>query len=552
MTRPSSKPPKPPTIEIGSAYKCTLASWNNLNNNDAVPVHVHCPVDRNNVRRTYGQGQGYALYQFLTGRTEVRGPAGLGVTSSMDSNTPLVVEYGSTAANPANGSEKNIYHRDGCWGGSIASVTAPYHMALAMAVLLDDRLTHSHSALVELLTLTQKGTGQSYPFSDSPQLKAMTDSDPYRDAVLKVCDALYFELKEAIKTNRTLKATEDPQPVNVVPLDLKAMINTMLRQNAPKKIDVSVPGGHSAEVRSVIRRGGSVLMVGPKGTYKTSTATEATIAEDAKLVVVRGAPGIEDADLMGGVYPDLDGGFSWRDGPITKAFALAAVGRTVLLVDECLRFHAAHFNKFIGLLDHRNRAECLAMGIPANQLLDWAKPQDHLDRNGQPKQRRYYLTTLSTGVTITCPSDHLTFIFTTNIGEGYMQTANDLDEAFISRQTLILEVTESDRDKTTRLLEAACSNDLVVTFTLDLMDMLQREYNGNESVFKSYLDARKGIALVETVQNYLDEAPGTDVADAFMRGVLSVVAGAVCERDVRGRLTSVEALIDMVRKDVLG
>src|SRR5690606_19079700 len=85
----------------------------------------------------------------------------------------------------------------------------------------------------------------------------------------------------------------------------------------------------------------------PTGTFKTETGKQLALTTDARLVTLKGAAGIEDRDFWGSIVP-TEHGPKWVDGPLTKAFRSAQKNKTVLLIDELLRFEPLYANVLVG------------------------------------------------------------------------------------------------------------------------------------------------------------------------------------------------------------
>jgi len=199
-----------------------------------------------------------------------------------------------------------------------------------------------------------------------------------------------------------------------------------------------------------IRQGENILLTGPTATFKTTSAIQATVLEKASLVMVGGRPGLEDRDLFGGLYPSEKGAPEWVDGPVTLAFAQASAGtKTVLLLNELTRFEPMYLGAMIGALDDTDERGLASMGI-----------------TGVPAGR-YYALRLPNGELIYAPTEHLSVIGTTNLGQDYI-TAQALDAALMRRFNRHVEVPYADEEQALKVILASCPDDHLARITYQL------------------------------------------------------------------------------------
>ncbi|MFC4455245.1 AAA family ATPase [Deinococcus sonorensis] len=486
---------------------------------EEIPLALHCPLDPQSSTRTYGPGLGYAVYTLLRGWVTVRA-----------SGAQLSVSYPSSSASKA---AREVCASGDRWGGDLSSSSATPHLAVVSALLGSPHFPHSRNALKRFVTQVEQHTSERWPYTQV--LGGLTNAPEVKQALLGLSDALYFEIKAAGASG----AVQDGGQVGALPdLPLGPLIEDLLGRGAAQAAGPVRGLGLEARLRRLMRRGGAALLRGPKGTFKTSTAKRAALAEGAALSVVCGAPGMEDVDLIGGLYPG-DTGLVWRDGPVTRAIAAAQDGPSVLLVDEALRFHAEHFNRFVTLLDRYSADEARAMGVPDALLPDEAA--------------RYQLLTLPTGDVLAAPAERLTVIFTTNAGDEYIQTSSGFDAAMLSRIDLVIEVLEADLQVLLPLLDQAGGDPRLTTVAVSLMQWTQAELAEPGCLLCSHLDARKALSFLREARENLSY--GLDLRGALLDACTHVVLGVICPLDSAGRLDAgacaavmneLQALIDQL------
>jgi MoxR-like ATPase len=252
----------------------------------------------------------------------------------------------------------------------------------------------------EELLQAVKATGVSLPCTPE-QLAAASHQVDVKDGMMALVDTLYYVWKAAGRNSVDGGIATPPAfPQTFV-----------LLGNSPAGPTLS------QDERLLIRRartGLRALLIGPTGVGKTELAKRITLSLQARLISVKGRPGLEDRDLIGGIAPTPSGP-AWVDGPLARAFRQAAHGPVVLLIDELLRFDPYHLNVLIGLMDDLNEQEVQAL-------------------TGQPcAVGRYYALELpGTGEILLAARSHLTMLATTNAGSGYVQ-ASGFDPALLRR-----------------------------------------------------------------------------------------------------------------------
>ncbi|WP_156372719.1 AAA family ATPase, partial [Deinococcus sp. Leaf326] len=330
--------------------------------------------------------------------------------------------------------------------------------------------------------------------------------------------------------------TQDGDPTLETDFNTQALPQINLATLIHPPLRVRPQTTHRDRLTRLTRRGGVALLVGPPGTFKTETSKQVAVEQGLHLVIAKGSPGVEDRDFIGAVYPTANGP-AWVDGPISRAFLMAAKAPTLLLIDEVLRYLPETLNVLIGALDAISTAEALAVGIPQDML-----------SGGE----RHYLLPLPNGEHLACPVQNLTWVMTTNLGQDHLQTADRLDGALLSRIDLTLEYREAD-EQTARALYLQVAGDERIADVAFEAELVTRQAMSTPGALPlRALDARKTIALIKEVRTLVDE--GEELAVAFLEAFETVALPYCCPRDPHtGALEEAvkEALLGTLREQVL-
>lgn len=266
----------------------------------------------------------------------------------------------------------------------------------------------------------------AFPTNNDSHWRELDADQTFKQHVIGLADALYFNAKTMIDsgTVQVADAAADLHAAGrvVSPVDLRMQRLTRAAAPAPSSGADTTP---LARLKRLAAQGGTALMTGPTGTFKTHTGKRLAIETNARLVSLKGAAGLEDRDFWGAITPTPNGP-AWVDGPLTRAFRLAREHKTVLLIDELLRFEPLYANVLVGALDTVSSDELTAMG------------QQPLDSDAV-----HYCVTLPSGETIATLKRNLTIIATTNVGEDYAQFG-ELDAALLGRFEVQIEMPEAD------------------------------------------------------------------------------------------------------------
>jgi nitric oxide reductase NorQ protein len=249
-------------------------------------------------------------------------------------------------------------------------------------------------------------------------------SETITNAMMAATDALYYAIKAL---GPTILNEPDPEPRTIMPGALETVIYGQPTSGPPTPTASPLPTVTTSTVhtiRRLIRRGGTALLVGPTGVGKTYAVKQAVLAECARLVVVKGRPGLDDRQLYGGIYPTEEH-YRWIDGPLAKAWRAAHAGeRVVLVIDELARLDPYHLAALIGALDPVTGTEVQSMHISIDV----------------DEQQWYYVLSLPNGDDLVAPCPHLSVLATTNLGSDYAQLQTTFDAALLRRFALHLDI----------------------------------------------------------------------------------------------------------------
>ena len=301
---------------------------------------------------------------------------------------------------------------------------------LAVAEVLVLHRTVQHADCTEfatrwhtLLTTLAQDRGGPPPYSAHGLISA-SRSPAVTDAMMAATDALYQAIKALAPT---IEEAPDPAPRPSMDGVLENIIYGSTTTGHPPAAPIAsaqLGAGTIGTLRRLVRRGGTALLVGPTGVGKTYAVKQAVLAEGARLVIVKGRPGLDDRQLYGGIYP-TDTHYQWIDGPLAKAWRAAHAGEhVVLVIDELARLDPYHLAALIGALDPVSGAEVRSMGIT---------------RDGDDQQW-YYVLSLPNGENLVAPCPQLSILATTNLGSDYAQLQTTFDAALLRRFALHLDI----------------------------------------------------------------------------------------------------------------
>lgn len=340
------------------------------------------------------------------------------------------------------------------------------------------------------------------------------------NAMMALCDALYFWLKAA---NPSVKDEQWPTPPES--LD-PALWRLRPAAAAPAITPVAV-------LRRLIRRGGTALLYGPTGAGKTTGAKQACLGAGARLVVVKGRPGLDDRQLYGGVYP-TGSHFRWVDGPLAQAWRLAHDGPVVLLIDELARLDPYHLAALIGALDS-------VTGVELRAVLDPAEVAEHPDLDDTTD---YYLLQLPDGERLIAPCRNLSIVATTNLGSDYVQVQQTFDAALLRRFGLQIQVDRLDATVRTEALEARGVPASMATLMVTLEDYSATQTGAHGGLLQRDLNLGTLLSWAAEARALADEGLAWD--ESLALSLPYTVAPFCCPRLSDGSLESaaVDILVD--------
>ena len=310
---------------------------------------------------------------------------------------------------------------------------------------------------------------------------------------------------------------------------------------APGRVDT----GTLATLQRCLRRGSTVLLVGPTGIGKSVVARQAAVAEQIAMVLIEGRPGLEDRDLYGKVYPQEGPSgqtFRWVDGPLTEAWRTAASGqRVVLIMDELARFDPYYLAPLTGSLDKVRGDELrLVVGISPVVL-------EHVESDAE-----YRVLKLPTGERLAAPARLLSVIATTNLGSDYIQTQNEFDAALLGRFEIQLDIVRLDADTRCHIL--ANQHQLpepVATLMVQMEDYTVYNTAAHNGLLRRELNLRTCIHWATEASDLV--RAGMSWAEAVRVAAGATVIPFCCSRSEDGYLDrpSSQALRDEIRRKIV-
>ncbi len=343
---------------------------------------------------------------------------------------------------------------------------------------------------------------------ESQAIANLNTKNAVLNAVFAVVDAMYHASKNTVKQG--LIEQQDLTIKHFFGQFMEEMLQpkeSHVRQNIDSNFSLS------SRLSRLAKGGGTALLVGPSGTLKTETASQVALTMGATLVSVSGKPGLEDHQLFGEIVP-VGNTAKYVDGPISTAWRAAQNGRTVLVLNELLRFDPHHVGALTGVLDSHSSASIRAMGIDV------------------PEGDRYRVLELPTGEKLVAPNRNLTVIATTNIGHDFVQAGGDqIDAALLGRFDLMIEVSRPEQAVALAIYETVAANQSVAKAVFALEDWTWENSGGNGLLIRAS-NIRPSMALLKEHKRGVDD--GLNSIDAFVEAAKVTLVPYCCPRGSDG------------------
>lgn len=263
----------------------------------------------------------------------------------------------------------------------------------------------------------------------------------------------------------------------------------------------------------------NILLVGPSGTGKTMVILEKCREAGRHVEIITGKEGLQDLDMLGASVPTNEAGkFKWVDGPLSRAFHVAAEGRPVtLLVDEVNRMPSKFQNLFIEAINIYDD--------------NFYVVQNHLQ-----------------GTTLKAPRTNIQFVATANVGQAGL---NEIPLALVDRFNIVY-VGYPDKNTELRILkETGLSEDIaesLVIFAEKTREMAE------QMDLACGISTRSLVRVANQVQQ-LALPSGQKAVDALkvlMQSPIAQAAG-VCETlDWKERATGLMQQFETILRNNLG
>lgn len=215
-------------------------------------------------------------------------------------------------------------------------------------------------------------------------------------------------------------------------------------------------GPYLDQVAMAVAQGGSLMLVGPTGTGKSSLLLDVADREKYGVELIVCHEGKRIHVLQGGHTRDEEKGGDWRfaSGPITRLAKRIQRGeRVMLILDELARAHREVFAYAMDLLNTYSTREITAMRPKAEgDDMKLELPEDFGD---VPEVRYHILAVDMLQRRFVVPTYRLLIAATANQGEGY--GGNDFsDPAFCRRWTHWLHLAGYDDAVVRQILASKC------------------------------------------------------------------------------------------------
>jgi nitric oxide reductase NorQ protein len=432
-----------PTLGSLAAQWYNLAEngfWPSLTRNQTIPTHLAARAPHQTPAEV-GLGLVKAASALLA-QTVVRD---LAVDTARQHFTLWTNSLSTHGAVHALGGGETVWWLDG--GGYLGGV-----VALVDALTLGQRSAAADEVRrrwAELLAQVSAALGRTPPYGTA-ELAVAARHGAATAAMMAVTDSLYFYVKARSDGSAgfpplALDGGPDPMPLPSSGNAAAALRRWLYEPagsaaaSAPAAdaIGSLTPQQAVSVLRRAILRGANALLVGPTGVGKSVAARQAASEVGAHIVLVKGRPNLDDRDLYGRPQPLANGSFAFVDGPLARAWRLAArqEQRVVLLVDELARFDPYYLGALVGAFD-------VVLGRELAHLADLSDAARAWGR--QTPEATYYVLGLPNGEQLVAPTHYLCLLATTNLGGDHLQLGETFDAALLRRFALHLTIGRFD------------------------------------------------------------------------------------------------------------
>lgn len=258
-----------------------------------------------------------------------------------------------------------------------------------------------------------------------------------------------------------------------------------------------------------------VLFEGDRGSGKTTTAREFAREHGYTCIELGGHEGLEAPDMLGYLVPFKDGQLVWKDGPLAEAFRKAAKEKVVLIIDELLRIRQRELSLLLTALSPDRDVYRLRTGR-IREVVDGVALEEEL----------------------TCPTENLCVIATTNVGAEY--AVDDIDPALAERFVVIRKDTTTT-ELTRILAQIAHNKGFTAKAATRLVNFFQKMEEARTRGLVKHSPTTRTLARAMNIAETEDA-----LVDALRMQVLLWVSRDASGRPVQEQLDTVERILGRI------